>query len=921
MKKTVLKKIGIYAGVLLLFIGLAYGFTPEVLDGKIVNQGDISQWKGMANEAMTHNEAHPEDPTAWSNAMFGGMPTTATIDSFEGDWTDSIYDFLLTGRRPASYLLIALIGGFLLMLSLGTSTLIAVGGAIAMAFCSYNFQIITAGHNTKMQAIAYFPWVLAAVIFTYKAALRSFAGAQDDKGSAQDDKGSAQDDRDRKSWLPKVILGAVLFAFALSFQIKANHIQITYYLAIVIFAYILGLFIYLCIDKARRSTGLKNFFIASAVLLVTGGIGIATNANKLIPTYEYSKYTMRGGSELSSDRETHNKDGLDIEYATQWSYGIEEMPNLLIPNFNGGSSSQALDVNSEAGKALQDIFQMADMSATEARHLAQNYIAREYWGPQPMTSGPMYMGAVTIFLFVLGVILCKGREKWWLLAAMIFSIFLAWGNHFMAFTEFCFNHLPMYNKFRTVSMILIVLQVLMPMLGFYALDKIIKNTYEKRKVLRASAIAFVLTAGFCLLAVAVPSIAGDYMTEFDSTLVSNMFGISNQELMSYGVNVDGYTSAVAAHRVSLMIADALRSFVIILIAAALIILPYYIKGLEDKKWRTYLAGCVILVVLFDLWSVGKRYLNSDNFVEKKDFEAIYSSGEDPYGLGDSDLHFRVLDIPNFGNAVTSYYYNTIGGYSAVKMQRYQDLIDRYLSTECSSVNRYGLQAEEQVKISSMLNAKYVITGGEILDNPYALGNAWFVNDYVSAATPDDEIALLKDTDLSTTAVIGKDFEWARRSFADAQDDKTDTQDDKTDTQDDNSCHSEQSEESFNHITLTHYAPNELRYDFSTDSERAAVFSEVYYPKGWKAWIEPEGTYGEVVDGRYQPTAQAEEVDIFRANWILRGVVLPEGEGTLIMRFEPQSYVVGENTSRISSILLILLLIGSAGAMIWLARRK
>ena len=914
MKKTVLKKIGMYAGVLLLFIGLAYGFTPEVFEGKIVNQGDISQWKGMANEAMTHNEAHPEDPTAWSNAMFGGMPTTATIDSFEGDWTDSIYDFLLTGRRPASYLLIALIGGFLLMLSLGTSTLIAVGGAIAMAFCSYNFQIITAGHNTKMQAIAYFPWVLAAVIFTYKAALRSFAGAQDDKGSAQDDKGSAQDDRDRKSWLPKVILGAVLFAFALSFQIKANHIQITYYLAIVIFAYILGLFIYLCIDKARRSTGLKNFFIASAVLLVTGGIGIATNANKLIPTYEYSKYTMRGGSELSSDSETHNKDGLDIEYATQWSYGIEEMPNLLIPNFNGGSSSKALDVNSEAGKALQDIFQMADMSRSEAKHLAQNYIAREYWGPQPMTSGPMYMGAVTIFLFVLGLILCKGREKWWLLAAMIFSIFLAWGNHFMAFTEFCFNHLPMYNKFRTVSMILIVLQVLMPMLGFYALDKIIKNTYEKRKVLRASAIAFVLTAGFCLLAVMVPSIAGDYMTEFDSTLVSNLFGISNQELMSYGVNVDGYTSAVAAHRASLMTADALRSFVIILIAAAFIILPYYIKGLEDKTWRTYLAGCVIIVVLFDLWSIGKRYLNSDNFVEKKDFEAIYSSGEDPYGLGDSDLHFRVLDIPNFGNAVTSYYYNTIGGYSAVKMQRYLDLIDRYLSTECSSVNRYGLQTEEQVKISSMLNAKYVITGGEILDNPYALGNAWFVNDYVSAATPDDEIALLKDTDLSTTAVIGKDFEWARRSFADAQDDKTDTQDD-------NSCHSEQSEESFNHITLTHYAPNELRYDFSTDSERAAIFSEIYYPAGWKAWIEPAGTYGKVVDGRYQPTDQAQEVDIFRANWILRGVVLPEGEGTLIMRFEPQSYVVGENTSRISSILLILLLLGSAGAMIWLARRK
>ena len=909
MKKTLLKNIGIYAGILLLFAALAYGFTPEVFEGKIVNQGDISQWKGMANEAMTHNEAHPEDPTAWSNAMFGGMPTTATIDSFEGDWTDSIYDFFLTGRRPASYLLIALIGGFLLMLSLGTSTLIAVGGAIAMAFCSYNFQIITAGHNTKMQAIAYFPWVLAAVIFTYRSAL---------KGIGLPRRSAPRNDV--KADGAKVILGAVLFAFALSFQIKANHIQITYYLAIVILAYILGLFIYLCIDKARRSTGLKNFFIASAVLLITGGIGIATNANKLIPTYEYSEYTMRGGSELSSESETQNKDGLDIEYATQWSYGIEEMPNLLIPNFNGGSSNKALDVNSEAGKTLQDIFQMADMSRSEAKHLAQSYIAREYWGPQPMTSGPMYMGAVTIFLFVLGVILCKGREKWWLLAAMIFSIFLAWGNHFMAFTEFCFNHLPMYNKFRTVSMILIVLQVLMPMLGFYALDKIIKNTYEKRKVLRASAIAFAMTAGFCLLAVMVPSIAGDYMTEFDSTLVSNLFGISNQELMSYGVNVDSYTSAVAAHRSSLMTADALRSFVIILIAAALIILPYYIKGLEDKKWRTYLAGCVILVVLFDLWSVGKRYLNEENFVEKNDFEAIYSSGEDPYGLGDSDLHFRVLDIPNFGNAVTSYYYNTIGGYSAVKMQRYQDLIDRYLSTECSSVNRYGLQTAEQIKISSMLNAKYVITGGEIIDNPYALGNAWFINDYVPAATPDEEIALLKDTDLSTTAVIGDDFKWARLPQAYGL--RNDVEEASNNMTEDVIARSDSDVAiRIPTIELIHYAPNELRYDFSTDSERAAIFSEVYYPKGWKAWIEPAGTYGEVIDGRYQPTAQAQEVDIFRANWILRGVVLPEGEGTLIMRFEPESYHIGENVSRISSILLILLLLGSAGAMIWLDRRK
>ena len=304
MNKKLLKKFGIYAGIFLLFAVLAYSFTPQVLSGKIVNQSDISAWKGMAQEAVAHNAAHPEDPTAWTNSMFGGMPTTAYIDDFEGDWTQKIYKFLLTGRRPASYLLLALIGGFLLMLSMGTSKLIAIAGAIAIAFCSYNFQIIQVGHNTKMQAIAYFPWVLAGIIFTYRAALgHGFCDSspKDSKPAS----GKEKDTEGWKSWLPKTILGSTLFAFALSMQIKANHIQITYYLAIVIFVYAIALLVSLCIDKTKK-VQLKRFFIASALLLVIGGIGIATNANKLIPTYKYTPYTMRGGSELSADSDTHN---------------------------------------------------------------------------------------------------------------------------------------------------------------------------------------------------------------------------------------------------------------------------------------------------------------------------------------------------------------------------------------------------------------------------------------------------------------------------------------------------------------------------------------------------------------------------------------------------------------------------------------
>ena len=874
MSKDLLKKIGLYAGVLLLFIGLAYGFTPEVLDGKIVNQGDISQWKGMANEAMVHNEAHPEDPTAWSNAMFGGMPTTATIDSFEGDWTDSIYDFLLTGRRPASYLLIALIGGFLLMLSLGAGTLAAIGGAIAMAFCSYNFQIITAGHNTKMQAIAYFPWVVAAVIFTYKSILK-------DRG------------------LLKTVLGAVLFAFALSFQIKANHIQITYYLAIVIFAYILGLFIYICKDKERRSEMLKKFFIASSLLLVIGGVGIATNANKLIPTYEYSKYTMRGGSELSSESETHNKNGLNLEYATQWSYGIEEMPNLLIPNFNGGGSASPLSIDSETGKFFSEAIGRAE---------AYNIVQRmpTYWGPQPFTAGPMYMGAVTIFLFILGLILCKGREKWWLLAAIVVTVFLSWGHHFMWFTKLWFDYVPMYNKFRTVSMALIVLQVALPMLGFIVLDRIMKNQYEKAKLFKAGAVALALTAGFCLISVIFPGIAGSFSTASDTAMLEG-WPTSYQEEFAY---------AISADRMDLMTSDATRSLMLILIAAALLALPYLNPKFENAKSRKILAGCVIAIVLFDLWGAGKRYLNEENFVTPRSFTAAYKPSQiDTEILKDKDPNFRVLSIPGFSSAIPSYHHKCIGGYSAVKMQRYDDLLKYYIQSEVSDFKQMEQQlwtmyeneeisAEELyatvdylvancLPICSMLNGKYVIGNYTLYDNSYAFGNCWFVNDYVPAATPDEELALLEEIDLYEAAVIGDDFAWARKVFDEAE----------------NLGSSE------DYIALTYYAPNELRYEFGTENERAAIFSEIYYPKGWKAWIEPAGAYGEVVDGRYQPTSEGKEIDLFRANWILRGAIVPAGEGQIIMRFEPESYRTGENISRISSILLILLLLGTMGAVI------
>ena len=871
MNKEVLKKILVYAGIILLFAVLSYGFVPQVLDGKIVNQSDIASWKGMANEAMTHNSAHPEDPTAWTNSMFGGMPTTATIDDFDGDWTDYIYDFLLTGRRPATYLFLTLVGAFLLMLAMGMNGIVAIAGAIAVTFCSYNMQIIQVGHNTKMQAIAYFPWVLAGVIYTYRMAFS-----------------------DHK-WMPKTTLGATLFAFALSMQIKANHVQITYYLAIVIFIYALSLLISLLMDKGKR-TKIGRFLAASALLLVIGCIGIATNANKLIPTYEYTPYTMRGGSELSGSGSGHNAEGLDLDYATAWSYGIEEMPNLLIPNFNGGSSSGPLDMDSETGKLLKRAGQ-PNLRQT-LKHMPL------YWGPQPFTAGPMYMGAISIFLFVLGLCLVKGREKWWILTATVIAVLLAWGSHFMWFTKLWFDHAPFYNKFRTVSMALVVLQVTLPLLGFYVLDRILKEKYTFQQFKKAALPAYALTGLFCLISALAPGIAGTFTGAADAG------------------QPDILIEALAADRADLLKADAWRSFWLISITALLIIWAFKTPKREEvraegslvRKGRmTIVAFAAILLVGFDLIPIGKRYLNNSHFITPKDFSAQYEPRPvDEMILEDQDLDYRVLDISvnTFNSSIPSYHHKTIGGYSPVKLQRYQDLIEKYITSEIYEIydaveNAATVSEVEdnlpELKITSLLNGKYIILGADYppVENRFAFGNAWFVSSAIAAATPDEEIELTGYADLRNEAVIGDDFAWARDCIS-------------THKIDDEASPS---------ITLAHYAPNELRYSFKTDSERAAIFSEIYYPKGWKAWIEPAGAYGEITDGHYQPTADAYEIDLFRADWMLRGAILPEGEGQLIMRFEPDSYKTGKNISRASSIVLILLLLGSATLMIFSDRRK
>ena len=818
--KDIWKKVAAAAGIVLLFLALSYGFVPQVLEGKIVNQSDISGYVGMSHEMNEWNAAHPDNPTYWTDSMFGGMPTTAISTQNGGDYTQWLYDVLLSGKRPATYLFIALLGAFLLFLAMGVSVPVAIGGAVAVAFCSYNFQIIQVGHNTKMQAIAFMPWVLAALVFTYKSRHK--------------------------------LLGAVLFGLALSLQIKANHQQITYYLAIMVLAYGVMELIH-----AIRSKEWKPFLVASALLLMLGSAGIATNVNKLLPLAKYTPNTMRGGSELSTDGA--NAKGLDLDYATSWSYGWEELPNLMIPDFNGGASSGAVNPDkSETIKLLRRAGQKNLKETAKSLPL--------YWGPQPFTAGPMYMGAITIFLFVLGLFLYKGREKWWLVAVSVIAILMAVGSHFMAFTKFCFDYLPLYNKFRTVSMALVVLQVALPLLGFVTLDRITKAEYDRKRFMKAFWWALGITGGFCLLAWLAPGLFGSFTGAADAQMQ------------------DVLVDALVKDRIALFKADAGISLLLILASAALLFWAYMPKG---RRELAAVAICVLSLV--NLFAVGKRYLNSDHFTTPKDVNKPFAERPvDKMIKADEDPQYRVLDLTVnvFNSSVPSYHHKSVGGYSPAKLQRYQDLIEHYLSSEINGLYKQLGEVEEieeasawmaqNTPVLNALNTRYVILDGNYppLVNEGAFGAAWFVDSVVEAATPDEEIALLGAVDLRRTAVVGSGLTSAQISGA-----------------------------AGDSIELTSYAPNELHYRYSASAPRLAVFSEIYYPDGWHA----------TVDG--------EPVELFRADWTLRAAQLPAGEHEVVMTFLPASYRTGALVSAIASLLLLALALFSLGRNCLIMRRN
>ncbi|NLA16246.1 MAG: YfhO family protein [Bacteroidales bacterium] len=832
----------------------------------------------MAKEASDYNKTH-EDEALWTNSMFGGMPTVTINKITTGNHVLVLDKIFGAGAAPASYLLISLLGGFLLFLALGTGVPIAVLGAVAVTFCSYNLQIIQAGHVTKMIAIAYMPWVLAALVYAYRK---------------------------------KPLLGALFFALTVSLHVAANHPQITYYLGFIMLFVVVGLFV-----KAIKERTVPRFAKTTLLIVAGGMLGLATSANHLLPTYEYTQYSMRGGSELETDQGETPRKGLEVDYATQWSYSGKESLNMLIPNFLGGSSVGALGRDSHTYKKLSE---MGYQASTIISHMPL------YWGEQPFTAGPMYMGAIMLFLFVLGLLLIRSPLTWALGGVSLLALLLSWGYHLEWFSLLFFKYVPLYNKFRTVSMILVIWQMTVPLLGIYTVWYLLENKLPEGKVRKGLYLATGITAGFCLLLALFPSLAGSFTGPSDVSLPRELI------------------PSLVADRKTLLRADALRSAFLIM-GAALIFFPALRKRLK-KGWVVALLGVLLLV---DYLPAGKRYLNSSHFVTKHHYQNLFEERPaDSYILDDPALYYRVLDLTGstFSDATASYFHKSAGGYNAAKLQRYQDVIDRHLIPEiqsfadklgqCQTMEEAGELFAYQgsytlTPVMNLLNTKYVILSPQAIPvtNPHALGNAWVVSDIHTVESTLEELESLSQTDFRTTAVMqNPPAEWLTTVAATAPEQAVTAASgmppgvpataapgipatdvlgaSATDAPGTSAMDAPgTSATDASDVTLVSYSPNTLEYEASMEQDGVVVFSEIFYPKGWKAWIDNV------------------EVPILRSNFITRTLLVPAGNHNIRFTYKPASYTTGVLVSRISSLALLgaLLLAVILGVVRTLQKRK
>lgn len=817
--KPALKKTLIHCGIILFFFLIAAVYMSPVFDGKVIQQGDTMKVAAMAKEQVDFQEKTGQF-TAWTSSMFSGMPGYQ-ISSPPAKTTLAPIKSLLIMRpmgweRNIAMIFLYLIGFYVCLLALGCNPWLSMLGALAFGLGSYNIIIIEAGHITKGWAMAMMAPILGGMLLAF-----------------------------RKNY----VWGGILFTLALALQIYFNHIQITFYTMLI--GIILGV-VYLV--YALKDKEIKSYLIGICVLLIGAVFAVGSNARHLIVNQEYMKYTMRGGSELTVTPEELYKDGepksttasngLDKDYAFSWSYGKGETYTLLVPGAYGGGSGETVGTDSEFYKTFRQ--KQAPL----------------YWGDQPFTSGPVYFGAIVVFLFVLGLFVVKGPERWWLLLATILGIMMAWGKNLMGFNSFLFDHLPLYNKFRTPSMSLVIANVTMVILGVLALKTIFdkENPVDKKKLNLGLYISTGITAGFILLMMAL---SGNF----------SFSGASDVQMAAqYGNQWDMIKDVLVKDRKALFMADSWRSLILILVSA--VFLWLYIN--QKIKQSGIIIGVLSCLVLFDLWGVDRRYLNDSNFVSEKRIKLKPSQTDqilDQYAAQFKDEDYRVFDLSvnTFNDSYPSAFHHQIGGYSAAKLRRYQDIIDFYLSRHINT------------GVLNMLNARYVVVPGQngqaqVQRNPEALGNAWFVNACQLVDDANAEILALNELNPADTAVIDKRFAEMVQG--------------KNLERDSNSV-----------ITMVHqkpYNPDYLVYKTKTGKDQLAVFSEVYYDPDWRAYI----------DGK--------PADYFRANYILRAMVIPAGEHTIEFKNEAPLLHKWDNITLIISIFMLCCM---AGGIVWYYRRE
>ncbi|MBK3515992.1 YfhO family protein [Carboxylicivirga marina] len=817
-----------YLGAFLLFIVLSFVYFSPVLEGKKLPQLDNTHAKAMSKELVDF-EKQTGKKAMWTNTMFGGMPAY----QIKGDASKNVFSYLNKATRfglpyeTVAIVFLYMLGFYLLLLSMKVDHWLCVIGAIAFAFGSYNLIIIIAGHITKTYAIALMAPVIAGVLFAYN--------------------------RNR-------FIGGVITAVALGMEIAYNHVQITYYLAFMVGFIVLSRLVYAIKEKA-----IKPFAHTTGILVIAAMLAVLPNITNLLTTYEYGQESIRGASELTPKEGQKEHSGLDVDYAFGWSYGLHETLTLLMPNVVGGESAGL--ANSE------DAMKHVDPRLKE--YVGQS---SQYWGGRIFTSGPVYAGALICFLFFIGAFYYKGKERWWLIGITVFSLMLAWGKNFPAFNYFMFYNFPLYNKFRTVEMALVLASMAMPLLGFLGLKTILDKPETLKKDSKWFAIAFALTGGVSLILALFPTSFYSFLSPMEAENFGGMIKQGGENAQMYDLLV---SNLIAARQV-LLTADAWRSFVFILLGSASI--WFFVQGKLQKR---YVMWGLALIVFIDLWGVSKRYLNNDDFVSKsKARQELAQSKADKAILKDKDDYYRVFPIYRdpFKDGFTPYWHKSVGGFHGAKLRRYQDVADRYLMNDWQELMKVLQTAQtpgeleeamENMPALNMMNTKYIIynPGADPIFNPSYMGNAWFVKNIREVANPDEEIAAIGTTDLRTTAVVEQRFVDKVKGYS--------------------------TDSVMGQIQLTSYSPDYLIFESNAPQEQFAVFSDVYYDKGWKAYI----------DG--------DEVDIIRANYLLRGLMIPEGRHDIEFRFKPQSFVIGQTLAAISSIIILLLI----AVAVYMARKN